>query len=138
MSLDGTIESLRRAEDEPGILRTRDYLHSLIRQEAEALGGKTERIVLGGFSQGGAASLFAGLTAPSRLGGILAVSGYLPISRKFTEILAKDEGKNDVNRNTKILMTHGEADAVVAYDLGRLSAEMLKNHGFDVTVKSYK
>ena len=62
-----------RTEDEVGIVRSQKVFHSLIAEEIKA-GIPAERIVLGGFSQGGAMSLLAGVTCPTRLGGVFGLS----------------------------------------------------------------
>lgn len=91
------------------------------------------RIILGGFSQGGAISLFTGLTAKVKLAGIVALSCYLPLDAKFVDFVKE----NDNNRKTPILMCHGEEDQVVPTNFGKLSYENLKTQGFDVTMKLY-
>ena len=104
--------------------------------EAAESGIPTERIVIGGFSQGGAVSLFSGLTAKVKLGGVVGLSSYLPINKKFTELIKDDA--NNVNKNTPVFMGHGEADPMVRFELGKMSSDMLTELGFDVTLKSYK
>lgn len=59
----------QRSEDEAGIKRSMEYFHGLIKQEMDK-GIPSNRIVIGGFSQGGAMSLLSGLTSPNKLGGI--------------------------------------------------------------------
>ncbi|KAK1825113.1 hypothetical protein LTR12_000402 [Friedmanniomyces endolithicus] len=68
-----------RSDDEAGVLRSQKVFHSLIADEIKN-GIPTERIVLGGFSQGGAMSLMAGITSPTKLGGIFGLSCYLLLS----------------------------------------------------------
>jgi lysophospholipase I len=126
------VESLRRNEDEQGILRSQAYFHSLIQQEIDA-GIPADRIVLGGFSQGGAMSLFSGLTAKVKLAGIVALSSYLVLSLKFAELVPKPE----LNKQTPIFMAHGDVDQVVNPSLGKASFELLKDMGYNVTMKTY-
>jgi predicted esterase len=76
-----------------------------------AAGVPRERIVLAGFSQGGALALFTGLNQPGRLAGIVAMSAYLPLPEKVKpapEALA-----------TPVLLCHGDADGVVPLDFGK-------------------
>ncbi|EEY16101.1 acyl-protein thioesterase [Verticillium alfalfae VaMs.102] len=110
------------------------YFHGLIQAEVDA-GIPSDRIVLGGFSQGGAMALFAGLTAPVKLGGIVGLSCWLLLSNKFGDEV-KEEAKS-VNRDTKVWMGHGGSDPLVRPELGQMSAEMLKKLGFDATLKIY-
>ncbi|CRK21938.1 hypothetical protein BN1708_003519 [Verticillium longisporum] len=132
--LDGTVESLRQNEDDVGVRVSTGYFHGLIQAEVDA-GIPSDRIVLGGFSQGGAMALFAGLTAPVKLGGIVGLSCWLLLSNKFGDEV-KEESKA-VNKDTKVWMGHGGSDPLVRPELGQMSAEMLKKLGFDVTLKIY-
>jgi predicted esterase len=78
-----------RTEDEVGCQRSAKYFHQLIDEEIKS-GIPSERIVLGGFSQGGAISLLAGVTAPNKLGGIFGLSCYLVLQSKLKELTPKD------------------------------------------------
>ena len=71
-----------QSEDAAGILQSRDYLHSLIQDEISA-GIPADRIVMGGFSQGGAMSIFAGLTGPVKIGGVIGLSSWLLLKQTF-------------------------------------------------------
>ena len=70
------------SEDEAGILRSKDEVEKLITQEVDA-GLPANRIVLGGFSQGGAITLATGLTTPRQLGGLAILSSWLPIGDRI-------------------------------------------------------
>lgn len=72
-------------EDEEGIRRAADMVHSLIAEEVAA-GISTKRIVLGGFSQGGALAMYSALTFPEPLAGVLALSSWLPLHQKFPDV----------------------------------------------------
>ncbi|KAI1140640.1 Phospholipase/carboxylesterase [Hypoxylon sp. FL0543] len=133
LALSGKTDDIRKDQDEPGILKSRDYFHGLIQAEIDS-GIPASRIVLGGFSQGGAISLFSGLTAKVKLAGIVALSAYLPLDSKFPDFLKE----NDHNRKTPVLMCHGDEDSVVPTNFGQMSYEMLKKQGFDVTMKIYR
>lgn len=78
-------------------------------------------------------SLFAGLTAKVKLAGIVALSAYLPLDSKFSEFVKE----NDHNRQTPVLMCHGDEDQVVSFNFGKTTYEGLKKEGFDVTFKVY-
>lgn len=131
-ALGGNVNDLRGRQDEAGILATREYLNGLIQAEIGA-GIPAERIVLGGFSQGGAMSLFSALTGPNKLAGVVGLSSWLPLDSKFSEFLQE----SDLNKKTPILMCHGTVDAVVPTELGKLTSELLKSSGFDLTLKLY-
>lgn len=80
-------------------------------------------------------SLFAGLTAPSKLGGIFGLSCYMLLQSKLKE---KIEQSGSANNTTKIFMGHGDADPVVRYDWGKLTADKLKEWGQEVDFKTYR
>lgn len=115
------------------MLVSRAYLSGLIQAEIDN-GIPAERIVLGGFSQGGAMSLFTGLTTKFKLAGIVGMSSYLPLDTKLPEFLRE----SNVNQKTPILMCHGTVDIVVPTQVGKGSYELLKKEGFDVTWKEYE
>ncbi|EER29864.1 Phospholipase/Carboxylesterase family protein [Coccidioides posadasii C735 delta SOWgp] len=130
--MQATEEEFLRQQDEPGILRSRDYFNSLIKEEMDK-GIKPSRIVLGGFSQGGAMSLITGLTCKEKLGGIFALSCYLPLSNKIKELLPE----NWPNEKTPVFMAHGNADSVVKFEFGQSSAKHLKEMGMEVDFNEY-
>ena len=72
-------------EDEDGMLKTVRSLNELITAEVDA-GIPADRIVLGGFSQGGAMSILTGLTIERKLGGIACLSGWVPLRHKFEAV----------------------------------------------------
>ncbi|KAI1212565.1 Phospholipase/carboxylesterase [Annulohypoxylon truncatum] len=131
-ALSGKTDDLRKDQDERGILLSRDYFNGLIQSEIDS-GIPANRIVLGGFSQGGAISLFTGLTSKYKLAGIVALSSYLLLDGKFSDFVKE----NDNNHKTPILMCHGDEDQVVPTNFGKVSYELLKTRGFDVTMKIY-
>lgn len=122
-----------REEDESGIFKSRDYFHSLIDQEI-AKGIPANRIVIGGFSQGGAMSLLSGVTYKNQLGGIFGLSCYLLLQKKIKDLIP-DESPN---QNTPIFMGHGDADPVVAHKWGKKSADELIKQGYKVDFRTYK
>ena len=67
------------------MLETTGQLSALIRAEVDA-GIPAHRIVLGGFSQGGAVALLTGLTSEYKLGGVIVLSGWLPLHQKFAAV----------------------------------------------------
>jgi len=126
------IEEFHKLQDDRGILKSRDYFNSLIKTEMEK-GIKPSRIVLGGFSQGGAMSLFTGITSKEKLGAIFGLSCYMPFSNKIQEHLPE----SFPNRQTPVFMAHGDADQVVKFDMGSKSADFLKGLGVSVDFRTY-
>jgi len=119
-------------QDETGILRSQSYFHSLIKSEVDS-GIPSNRIVIGGFSQGGAMSIFSGITAPQKLGGIFGLSCYLVLHNKLKEFV----GHENVNKDTKIFMGHGSEDPLIKPQWGKMTAEILKTEGWSVELKMY-
>lgn len=89
-------------------------------------GFASERIFIAGFSQGGAVALCTALRYPKTLGGIIALSTYLPLAEKLPSEL------NAANAKVPIFMAHGLYDPVVVMDLGLLSAKQLRDLGIAV------
>lgn len=122
-----------RAQDEPGILRSRDFFNTLIKEQNDK-GIPSSRIVLGGFSQGGAMSVFTGLTNKEKLGGVFGLSSYLLLSDRVKNYIPEDWP----NKNTPFFLAHGRSDDVVPYQFGEQSAKMLKEMGLeDVSFNDY-
>lgn len=116
-------------EDEAGIRESSEAVAALIRREAER-GVPAHRVVLAGFSQGGAIALHAGLRYPEKLAGIIALSCYLPLRAAASEF-------HEANRGAPIFMAHGSLDPVVPAVLGEESATLLSEAGYDLQLKSY-
>jgi phospholipase/carboxylesterase len=103
-------------------------VHALIDREV-ARGVPSERIVLAGFSQGGAVCYEAALSYPQRLGGILGLSTYFPT--------ADTVSLQPVQVALPILICHGSQDAVVPISMGRDSRRKLENLGFFPDFRTY-
>jgi phospholipase/carboxylesterase len=93
-------------QDEAGIRASAAQLDELIENE-QLRGVVANRIVLAGFSQGGAVALQAALRYSKKLAGVLALSTYLPLAEKL------GVEKNNANQNVPIFMAHGSADMVI-------------------------
>jgi predicted esterase len=123
---------MRESEDEAGMLKSRDYIQTLIQQEIDA-GIPAHRIILGGFSQGGAMALLAGLTSKVKIAGIVGMSSWLVLSKKIKELVPEENPNND----TPILMCHGDSDMLVRTALGAESCKLLKAMGYTAEFKTY-
>ncbi|KAJ1533318.1 hypothetical protein HK405_000571, partial [Cladochytrium tenue] len=102
-----------------------------------AAGIPAKRIVLGGFSQGCATALAASMVLETKLGGIVGLSGYLPVDKEALPGLAATPAAA-TNQWTRVLMGHGTADPVVPYRWGSASAEALRGLGRDVVFRTYR
>lgn len=117
-------------EDDTGLRDSERIVQSYLAAEEKA-GIAAERIVIAGFSQGGALALHTGLRYSQRIAGIMALSTYLPLRDRIA-----DEA-HGANRSTPILMCHGVRDGVVPLTLGSLSRDLLQQQGFDVEWHTY-
>jgi phospholipase/carboxylesterase len=117
-------------EDSEGIKDSARLIDLLIKREQE-LGVASNRIVLAGFSQGGAMALHAGLRYPEPLAGIIALSSYLPLPDTFVK------ERDLANQDTPIFMTHGLFDAVVPIMLDQMSKEQLEDLGYQIDWFTY-
>lgn len=125
---------MRENEDAEGIKSSAEYLNSLIQKEIDA-GIPADRIVLGGFSQGGAMSIYTGLMSKVKLAGIVSMSGWLLLSKTFREAL---NAGPKMNESTPILMCQGDSDPLVRPELSLLSYQVLNTIGLNVTHKIYR
>ncbi|MEC9329229.1 MAG: alpha/beta fold hydrolase [Pseudomonadota bacterium] len=113
-----------------GLDESADIVRTLLSRELER-GMPPERILLGGFSQGGAVALYLGLRYSRALAGVIGLSTYLPVAG----LLATEA--HQVNRDTPIFLAHGLHDPVLALHLAERSRELLTEQGFDVTWRTY-
>ena len=117
-------------QDEAGIRASIGQLDALIAREAER-GVAPERVLLAGFSQGGAIALAGGLRHARRLAGIVALSTYLPLQE-----LAASE-RSAANAGVPVFMAHGSHDPIVPQPLGAMSRDVLRTLGYAVDWHSY-
>jgi phospholipase/carboxylesterase len=116
--------------DETGIRESAALLAGYIARE-RATGVESSRIIVAGFSQGGAIALHQGLRHPEPLAGILALSSYLPLATTL------EAERTEVNRAIPILMCHGLYDPVLPHALGLMARDALRNLGYAVDWKEY-
>jgi len=118
------------AQDEAGIRESAAILAKFIQRERDA-GIAAGRIVVAGFSQGGAIALHQALRHPERLAGVMALSTYLPLRTTFAAESAS------ANRELPILMCHGSSDPVLPLRLGTSSRDLLRAAGYGIEWKEY-
>jgi phospholipase/carboxylesterase len=117
-------------QDAEGIRASQVEIEKLIEQEKQR-GIAAVNIYLAGFSQGGAIVLHTGLRHSEQLGGILALSSYLPLAGAF----AREASPGATGQ--PIFMAHGRDDPVIPYVLGRASAQRLIDSGYSVEWHEY-
>lgn len=123
------IDLLRR-EDEGGLRQSQAAVSALIDRERER-GIEAGRIVLGGFSQGCAMTLMAGLRYPQRLAGLACLSGYLPLAA------VTEAERHEANRDVPVFMAHGRHDPVIPIARALASRDALIGMGFDLEWHDY-
>ena len=123
LSMDGS-----RHVDVSQIEHSAGRVHDLIEREIER-GVQASRILLAGFSQGGAVAYQAALTYPDRLAGIVALSTYFPTEQSI-EV-------DHVQAKLPILICHGSLDPVVPESLGLTAKEALERRDFQPEYKCY-
>jgi phospholipase/carboxylesterase len=117
-------------EDEAGFRETDLSIRQLIGAEV-ARGIPANRIVLAGFSQGGAVCLYTVPRYSERLAGVMALSTYLPLANRLAAERAP------ANNGTSIFMAHGLADGTLPIAMGTKSRDVLQTLGFDVEWHQY-
>lgn len=119
-----------RQVDLAGIEQSRLKINALIERE-KARGIPAHRIVIAGFSQGGAMAYSVGLTYPERLAGVMALSAYIP----SVEWLAAH--RHISNQQTPIFVAHGTQDPVVGLPMGEHAVDWLQQQQYSVQWQQY-
>jgi phospholipase/carboxylesterase len=117
-----------RRVDERQLLQSAAAITALVEREV-ARGIDSRRIVLAGFSQGGAVAYQVALAYPQRLAGLLVLSGYFATARSVVP--------HPANRSLPILVCHGTLDPVVPEELGHQAQLTLRAMGYPVEYRSY-
>jgi len=123
-------DGANRREDERGVRASQVLIETLIGREKER-GTKAERLVLAGFSQGGAIALQTGLRHPERIAGIMALSAYVPVGETLTAEASA------ANRDVPIFMAHGSYDPVIPLGRAEQSRGLLQSLGYPVEWREY-
>ena len=119
-----------REQDVEGIKDSANLINDLINNEISQ-GIAAKNILLAGFSQGGAIALYAGLTGEHILGGIMALSTYMPIQEEALPQIT------DAHRGIPIFMAHGDQDDVIAIEHAVQSKETLEAQKVNIEWRSY-
>jgi phospholipase/carboxylesterase len=123
-------EDFVRVEDEETLRSSQALVEELIARE-KAQGIPAERMVLAGFSQGGAMTLQTGLRHPEKLAGLLVLSSYLPLRQ---QVAAE---RHAANKDTPLFMAHGVDDPIIAFERAQHSREQLEAMGYPVEWHEY-
>jgi len=126
-----SLDFSERKQDVAGTLASSKAIEQLMEREIER-GTAAENIILAGFSQGGAIALYTALTSRYRVGGVLALSTYLPLSDEvFNTMQARPEAQ-DERTSLPIFMAHGSHDEVILLQYAEASKTSLTAAGFTV------
>lgn len=119
-----------RRVDESGVRTSHESLIALIEHEL-GRGVPADRIILAGFSQGGAIALHTGVRYPQPLCGIMALSTYIAADCNL------DDERSEANQNIPILQCHGTHDPMIGMDKGEAAKERLSSLGYAVEWHSF-
>lgn len=122
---------LANRADEAGVMESIAQVEALVAREVSR-GTPRGRIILAGFSQGGAVTLAAGLRSREPLGGLVALSTYVPSSHDKARAALVDGASRQ-----PVFMAHGSQDPVVPFQAGQQGAALLRDLGFDVEWHAY-
>lgn len=117
-----------RSVDNEQLSQSAEDARTFVQRERER-GVPSERIILAGFSQGGAVVLHAALTHPERLGGLLVLSSYFATADTIQA--------DPANADLPVLVCHGTADPMVPEMLGQRTVHTLKARGYPVEYRTY-
>ena len=121
---------LQRQEDEGGIRQSQAVIEELIEDQI-ALGFTPEKIVLAGFSQGGAIAYQTGFRSKYKVAGVVTLSTYLPCESSL------DTEFNQHNTSIPVMAAHGSQDNIVLIERGEKAVEMLRKKGVQVEWFTY-
>ena len=119
-----------RDQDETGIRASAERIGRLIAREVDR-GVPEGRIVLAGFSQGGAMALFTGLRHPARLAGVMCLSGYLVVHETL------EAEASEANRDVPVFQGHGTDDPMVGVELAQGTRDLLAATDYQVEYHEY-
>nr|XP_002126236.1 acyl-protein thioesterase 1-like [Ciona intestinalis] len=118
-------------EDKKGIEASAAKIREIIKTEMDEHNIPSNRIMLGGFSMGGALALYTALTHPQQLGGVIALSSYLPLHKAF----ATGEGGISLTaQKCPIFQAHGTSDPMLPFQFGQMSNMLLQNARKDLNL----
>jgi len=119
-----------RDHDQAGIAESVNQSAALIRRERDR-GIEADRIVLAGFSQGGAIAIQLAIRYPEKLAGLIALSTYMLLDHRL------ENDRQEANAKLPVFAGHGTSDPMVPCHLGEMSAERLRSMGHPVEWHSY-
>jgi len=122
--------NIDRDQDEAGIEESISQATALVRREQER-GIEPGRILVAGFSQGGAIAIQCALRYPEKLAGLIALSTYM------LQVHRLESERHQANQGMPVFMGHGTADPIVPLQLGSQAAESLRQLAYPVEWQQY-
>ena len=121
-------------QDEVGIRDSAATLKRLVEREHDR-GIDYDRIVLTGFSQGGAIAIHTAIRFPERLAGLMALSTWIPLESTIdAEVIQISESQP---RDLPVLIAHGSFDAMLPISAGQHARDIMRKMGFEVQWHDY-
>lgn len=117
-------------EDEPGIKQSAQLIQAFIARENQR-GIATDKIILAGFSQGGAMALYCGLLYPEKLAGIIGLSAYVPLANDVRQ------NRHTANQQTPLFLAGGVYDPIVQHAWTREATEQLQQLNYPISWHTY-
>ncbi len=117
-------------QDESGIRKSEQLIAHLIDKIIKT-GIPSQRIIVGGFSQGGALALHFAVRYPNQLGGAIGLSSYIPLAKQVSL------ERHRINASLPIFLAHGTHDSIVPYPFGQVCYNLLKSLGYPITWREY-
>jgi phospholipase/carboxylesterase len=117
-------------EDSDGMATSAKSIEEIITAELTK-GISTQKIILAGFSQGGAIAIYTGLRYPSQLGGIIALSTYVPVPDQLAQ------EKHEANYQIPIFLAHGTQDSIIPFSWGEITHKRLHDYKYKVSWHKY-
>jgi phospholipase/carboxylesterase len=118
-------------QDEIGIRKSQELIEHII-NDVVTKGIPSKRIIIGGFSQGGALALHTALRYPQKLGGAISLSSFLPLADTLTA------QRHTTNSSVPIFLGHGTKDSIVPYKFGEMCFRLLKEMQYPVSWHKYE
>lgn len=113
--------------DHEGFFASCNAMKEFIQKEMTEKNIPAERIIIGGFSQGSAIAMGTLALLDFKIGGCVALSGFLPVPEKLLELFKKEKF---ANADTPVFQGHGTSDPIIPFSYAQETHEFYKNLGF--------
>lgn len=111
-------------QDVEGFFKSLDFVKGLINEQHEQFKIPFDKIIVGGFSQGGSLALAVSAISDVKLGGIIGLSAFVPVKEEIRK------RHNNINFSTPVYQGHGTSDTLVSFKYGKETSEFYRGLGF--------